>query len=107
MEEKVKYKPLIIHSAVYKTEYTKKYENRIKWEKPDENKILSFMPGTIVKIQVEEGQTLKEGKTVLILEAMKIHNRVQMPFDGKVIKIYVSKDEKVSKGHLMVEIERI
>ena len=107
MAEKVKYKPLIVHSAVYKTEYTRKYENRVKWEKPDENQIFSFIPGTIVKLLVQEGQKLKEGTPILILEAMKMHNKVQMPFDGRVVKIYVAKDEKVPKNHLMVEIERI
>lgn len=107
MAEQINYKPLIVHSAVYKTEYTKKYENRVKWEKPDENKILSFIPGTIVGVQAKEGQKLKEGDTILVLEAMKMHNKVQMPFNGKVVKIHVSKGEKIPKSHLMIEIERI
>ena len=107
MAENTTYKPLIVHSAVYKTEYTRKYENRTKWEKPDENKILSFIPGTIIGIQAKEGQKLKEGDVILILEAMKMHNKVQMPFDGKVVKIYVTKGEKIPKMHLMLEIERI
>jgi len=101
------YKTLIVHSAVYKTEYTRKYENRIKWEKPDENKLLSFIPGTIVGIHAKEGQKLKEGDTILILQAMKMHNKVQMPFDGKIVKLYVSEGEKIPKYHLMVEVERI
>lgn len=107
MTDKAKYKPLIVHSAVYKTEYTKKYESRIKWEKPDENKILSFIPGTIIQILAKEGQKLKEGDTMLILEAMKMHNKVQMPFNGKIVKIHVTNGEKIPKSHLMVEIEKL
>jgi len=105
MAEKESYKTLIVHSAVYKTLHTKKYENRIKWEKPDENKILSFIPGTIIDIVAKVGQTLKEGENILILEAMKMHNKVQMPFDGKIVKINVEKDEKIPKNIIMVEVE--
>lgn len=107
MAENASYKPLVVHSAVYKTEYTKKYENRTKWEKPDENKVFSFIPGTIIEILVSEGQELKEGETILILEAMKMHNKVQMPFDGRIVKIYVSNETKVPKNHLMFELEKI
>ena len=107
MTENTSYKSLIVHSAVYKTEYTKKYEKRTKWEKPDENKILSYIPGTIVELQAEEGQILKEGDTILILEAMKMLNKVQMPFDGRIVKFNVSKGEKIPKSHLILEIERI
>ncbi len=107
MAENGNYKPLVVHSAVYKTEYTKKYENRVKWEKPDENKVYSFIPGTIIEILAHEGQELKEGETILILEAMKMHNKVQMPFDGKLVKIHVVAGNKIPKSHLMVELERI
>jgi len=107
MADKSQYRPLIVHSAVYKTEYTRKYENRLKWEKPDENKILSFIPGTIIKLHAKEGQKLKEGDTILILEAMKMHNKVQMPFNGKVVRIHISEGERIPKSHLMIEIEKI
>lgn len=99
------YKTLVVHSAVYKTQHTRKYENRIKWEKPDENMILSFIPGTIIDIYAKEGQKMKEGENILILEAMKMHNKVQMPFDGKIVKINVEPGEKIPKNIIMVEIE--
>lgn len=103
MEEE-KFETIIVHSAVYKTEYTEKYRRRIKWEKPDENMLHSFIPGTIIDIFVKPGDKLKEGDSLLILEAMKMHNLVQMPFDGKIAKVYVKAGDKIPKGTLMIEI---
>jgi len=102
-EEKVE--TIIVHSAVYKTEYTNKYRNRVKWEKPDENQILSFMPGTIIDVCVKPGELLKKGDVLLILEAMKMHNNVQMPFDGKIVSIHVKPGEKVPNRFNMIEVK--
>ena len=101
-EEKVE--TIIVHSAVYKTEYTNKYRNRVKWEKPNENDIFSFIPGTIIDILVKPGDQVKEGDIILILEAMKMHNNVQMPFDGKIVSIKVKVGDKIPKKTLMLEI---
>ncbi|WP_163716596.1 acetyl-CoA carboxylase biotin carboxyl carrier protein subunit [Mangrovibacterium lignilyticum] len=103
MEEE-KFETIIVHSAVYKTEYTEKYRRRIKWEKPDENQLHSFIPGTIIDVFVKPGDKLKEGDPLLILEAMKMHNLVQMPFDGKIATIKVKAGDKIPKGTLMIEI---
>ena len=58
----------------------------------------------ILDIMVKEGQKLKEGETVLILEAMKMANNITMPFDGVIKAINVEKGENVPKNHVMVEI---
>ncbi len=97
---------IIVHSAVYKTEYTTKYRNRVKWEKPDEKMLHSFMPGTIIDVFVKPGDKLKEGDPLLILEAMKMHNVVQIPFDGKIAKVNVKTGDKIPKGFLMIEIAK-
>ncbi|WP_159522535.1 biotin/lipoyl-containing protein [Sunxiuqinia indica] len=106
VEEK-QYDTIIVHSAVYKTEYTQKYINRPVWEYPNENHIFSFMPGSIIDVHVKPGEKLKEGDSLLILEAMKMHNNVQMPFDGKIVKIHVKPGQKIPKKHLMLEIKRL
>lgn len=103
MEEE-KYETIIVHSAVYKTEHTTKYRNRQKWEKPDENKLHSFIPGTVIEIYVKPGDKLKEGDPLLTLEAMKMHNLVQMPFDGKIASVLIKAGDKIPKGFLMIEI---
>lgn len=104
MTEK-KYETIIVHSAKYKTEYTRKYRNRPIWEEPNQNLIYSVIPGTIIDVHVKPGEKLKEGDSLLILEAMKMHNNVQMPFDGKIVKIHVTPGQKVPKRHLMLEIK--
>ncbi|MGE4586513.1 MAG: biotin/lipoyl-containing protein [Mangrovibacterium sp.] len=96
---------IIVHSAVYQTEYSNKYRKREKWERPDKNQILSFMPGTIIDVYVKPGELVKKGEALLILEAMKMHNNVLMPFDGKIEKIHVSPGDKVHKRFNMLEIK--
>lgn len=105
MTEKKELKTLIIQGAVYQTTYTRKFEERINWEAPNENLLYSFIPGTIIDIFVKPKDKVKEGETLLLLEAMKMQNQVRMPFDGEIVKIYVRKDDIIPKKHLMVEIK--
>lgn len=94
-----------ILSMKYKTKLTKKFENRVKYEAPNPNHILSYIPGTICEMFVKEGQEVKEGESLLILEAMKMRNLITMPHDGKVVSIKVTSGDKIPKNHVMVEIE--
>ncbi len=105
MTEEKEYKNLIIQGAIYKTTLTHKFEDRENWEAPDENLLHSFMPGTIIDVFVKPKDKVKEGETLLLLEAMKMQNQVRMPFDGEIVKVYVKKDEVIPKRHLMVEIK--
>ena len=105
MSEEKEWKDLIIQGTVYKTTYTRKFEQRVNWEAPNDNMLYSFIPGTIIDIFVKPKQKLKEGETILLLEAMKMQNQVRMPFDGEIVKINVKKDEVIPNRHLMVEIK--
>jgi biotin carboxyl carrier protein len=98
-------KPLVVQGAVYQTNYTFKFENRVKWEAPNPNHIYSFIPGTIIDIYIKTRQKVKEGETLLLLEAMKMQNQVRMPFDGQIVKINVKKDQVIPKKYLMIEIK--
>jgi biotin carboxyl carrier protein len=104
MEEHDDLKTLIIEGAPYKTTFTKKFENRVNWEQPNENLIISFIPGTIVDIFIKKGQKVNEGDTLLILEAMKMHNVVSMPFNGKILNLNVKKGDIIPKNHVMIEV---
>lgn len=104
-ESKVRFNTLVVNDVKYKTLLTEKYKNREKWEEPDFKKMCSEIPGTVVKIYVEEGQKVKEGDLMMVLEAMKMKNKIYFPIDGTVKKIYVSENEKVPKKHLMVELK--
>jgi len=94
-----------ILSMKYKTKLTKKFENRTQYEAPNPNHIISYIPGTIVEIKVKEGQKVKEGESLLILEAMKMRNQIEMPRDGKVKSIMVVEGDRIPKNRVMVEIE--
>ena len=88
----------------YKTMLTEKYKQRKPWVEPNPNEIISHIPGTIVKIFVTEGQKVKKDEVVLMLEAMKMQNRIKMPFDGKIKKINVKEGDKIPKNTVMIEV---
>ena len=106
-KKKVRCKSLVIqeHGAKYRTTYTKKYMNRKKWEKPDPDHIFSFIPGTITKICVKEGEVVKKGDNLLVMEAMKMLNIIEIPRDSTIKKIHVKNGDKIPKGYLLVEVE--
>jgi len=62
------------------------------------------MPGTILKIAVKPGDTVKRGDVVVILEAMKMENEIVAPNDGVVNKIHTTKSSNVSTGDALVTI---
>lgn len=105
MAKEKEYKTLVVQGAVYKTTYTKKFENRLNYISPDPNEIYSFIPGTIIDIFIKTKQKVKEGETLLLLEAMKMENQVRMPFDGEIVKIHIKKGEIIPNRHLMLEIK--
>src|SRR5660398_282147 len=63
------------------------------------------MPGTVLEVKVEEGQVVKEGDVVLILEAMKMENEITADTDGKITKIYAPKGTSVNTGDALVGLE--
>ncbi len=69
--------------------------------------LTSPMPGAVVDILVSEGQSVKKGDKIVILEAMKTQQAFLSPFDGKVTKLSVSKGEQVSDGVIMAVIEPV
>jgi biotin carboxyl carrier protein len=101
--KKTRYKSLPLHGIKYKTHLTKKFENRIKWESPDPNRIMSFIPGTVKDVFIEAGQDVKEGDPMLILTAMKMDNIINIPYDGTVKAVHVKAGDKISKGFVMME----
>jgi biotin carboxyl carrier protein len=95
---------LIVQGVQYETTLSKKYKNRKPWKLPNLNLINSFIPGTVINVLVKPGQKVKQGETLMILEAMKMHNNVLMPFDGEIIKINVEPNDRVVKNQAMIEI---
>lgn len=63
--------------------------------------ITAPMPGTILSVNVKDGQTVKKGDVLMILEAMKMENEITAPVDGKVSSVSVSKGTAVESGALL------
>ena len=62
------------------------------------------LPGTIVAIKVQEGDSVSAGQEIMLLEAMKMNNSIRAPRAGTVTKVYVALGEKVRHGQALVEI---
>ncbi|MEG0181302.1 MAG: biotin/lipoyl-containing protein, partial [Peptostreptococcaceae bacterium] len=62
------------------------------------------MPGTIVNIMVKNGDLVKKGQVVAILEAMKMENEIVAPIDGTVVSVDVEKGQNVNLGDNLVQI---
>lgn len=62
------------------------------------------MPGQIRAVNVQPGDTVAKGQTLLLLEAMKMEIRIQAPADGTVAKIAVKVGEQVEKEQILIEI---
>ena len=68
------------------------------------NAVTAPLPGTITKILVKEGQTVKAGETVLVMEAMKMENNISAEANGTVKKIHVQQGAQVQSGELLIEL---
>ena len=63
------------------------------------------MPGLVVSIEVEKGQEVKAGDSVVILEAMKMENVLKSPVDGVIKNIKVVEASTVDKNTVLIEFE--
>jgi biotin carboxyl carrier protein len=68
-------------------------------------KIQAPMPGKIVKVTVQEKSTVKEGDSLLIMEAMKMQNELKAPKSGRISRIHVKEGEPVSSSQILMILE--
>lgn len=67
-------------------------------------KVLAPLPGTITSVEVQVGQTVKVGDTVVILEAMKMQNNIEAETAGTITSVLVNKGDSVMEGAPLVTI---
>ncbi len=96
---------LNIDTSLYQTRISNKFQNRKSYQPADPRIILSFIPGIILDIFIEPGQNISKGEDLMILEAMKMQNKLKCNMDGKVKSVAVKKGDKVSKGTVLLELE--
>ena len=64
------------------------------------------MPGMVVAVKVEEGQEIKIGEPLFILEAMKMENEIRSPVQGRIQRLFVEKGRKVEKSEKLLVIDK-
>ena len=69
------------------------------------NAIKTPLPGVIIDVKVNVGDTVAKGQTVVVLEAMKMENNINADRDGKVVAIQVAKGDTVADGAVLVVLE--
>ena len=63
------------------------------------------LPGLILEIQVKEGDEVKVGQDILVMEAMKMENEIQSNQSGIVKSIKVDEGDNVYEGDVLIELE--
>ncbi len=80
-----------------------KAEGRPKPSQPGD--VVTPMPGRVVKVLVAPGDRVKVGDPLLVVEAMKMENRVQAPTAGTVGVIYVKEGDEVNPDETLIHID--
>ena len=81
-------------------------QNTVKTAVPsDAVAVKAPMPGTILKLNVTSGQSVKKGEVIAILEAMKMENEIPSPIDGVIASVNVSKGSSVKTDDVIVTVK--
>lgn len=83
---------------------TNMHEPGSKESSSSEGSLSAPMPGTILEVMVKKGQRVREGQTLLVMEAMKMEHRIQAPRPGEVTAVHFQTGERVDMGANLVEI---
>ena len=70
--------------------------------KSSANSLQAVMPGVVTKVLASEGQQVKAGDVLLIIEAMKMENEIRAPKEATISKILVEQGDKVLTGDTMI-----
>lgn len=98
---------MIVDDAVYETELTDTYKRSKEYKLADKNIVKAFIPGLISKILVKENDIVKAGTPLLILEAMKMLNEIDLNYDVKIVEIVVKEGAIVANRQLLMKVELI
>ena len=110
-DENAKNQIILVNGQKQSIEIKDKYDDLLKQLGMDKlmgnkaNLLKAPMPGLVLKVLVTEGQAVKKGDGLLILEAMKMENIIKASSDGIVKKIHIEEKNIVDKNQKMIEFE--
>ncbi len=100
----VQRKPASVSAPKAATEPTPKKEVKQADKQASGTKMTAPLPGTITEVKVKEGDTVKSGDTIIILEAMKMQNNIEAEIGGTITSVLVGKGDTVLEGDALVII---
>ena len=103
--ENDKLEKLHLAGGVYETTLNKMHQNRKPYAPANPKHLLSYIPGEVIRLDVQAGQAVKEGDQLMMYKAMKMENRILSPMDGTIRTIHVGVGDNLPKGALMIEFE--
>ncbi|MCB1178964.1 MAG: biotin/lipoyl-binding protein, partial [Leptospiraceae bacterium] len=78
-------------------------------EKPESNigitEIKSTLPGNILKVLVNDGDSIKQGTPIVLIEVMKMENSILSTHSGKVVEILVKQGDVIQSGQVLMRIK--
>jgi urea carboxylase len=74
---------------------------------PGATAVRSSLPGSVWKVNVQDGQAVSEGDVIVIVESMKMEFAMQAPQSGRIVSVNVKPGESVQAGQLLIGIEAI
>lgn len=110
-DENAKNQTILVNGQKQTIEIKDKYDDLLKQLGMDKlmgnkaNLLKAPMPGLVLKVLVTEGQAVKKGDGLLVLEAMKMENIIKAANDGTVKKIHIEEKNTVDKNQKMIEFE--
>ena len=110
VEERDETYNVLIHGTLYEVQVMDERQQRLLRASAGfeagkgEISIKSPMPGLIVAVPVSEGQEIKQGDAVCVLESMKMENEIKAPRAGVIGRIHVAKGERVEQNKVLLTI---
>ena len=105
MSEQQQFSEIALEGGTYETLLTKKFTQRKPYAPDDPKAIKALIPGVVGEIHTGVGKRVRKGDTLMILDAMKMLNRIKAPQDGTIKTIRVALGEKLTKGQILLELE--
>jgi biotin carboxyl carrier protein len=97
-----------VNGSIYKVAVEDQFDQLLKQLGMDNlaatkvQQIKAPMPGLVLNVLVAEGDEVKKGDSLLVLEAMKMENMIKSPTDGIIKKITIKQGDKVEKNELLI-----